>query len=112
MSVNSEPSDLAKRLRIALLDQANIADAAERAERLSDGVNTALNAAGINAADSLLARVLTARAILAVSADWWAHLLTVPIPETWDAALNVLLDLPPEIAPNVYIDPTILDGKD
>lgn len=110
MSVTSTPSNTAKLLRGHLLLRADLPLAAELAQQISDEVNERLNDAGISAGDSVLARILLANAIMAVTSDWWAALMKVPRPETHAAAMDLLINLPIALEAETYVDPTIDPG--
>jgi inorganic triphosphatase YgiF len=85
-------------LRDGLLTSADVARAYALAQEISDDVNAKLNALAdrreASVATSLLARALTARALLLVAGDWWASMGSGPRP-AYHAALRSFVDHAP-----------------
>lgn len=94
-------------LRDNLLNAADLATAADLAASLHDRFNELLNDAGITMATSLVARALFARAVIGTAAAWWAD-IGVPEPRTFAAIKSIVDDLPPELTPVCFVDPSIL----
>jgi hypothetical protein len=90
-------------LRDGLEASADLEQAYQLAQSISDDVNARLNALAdreeATVATSLMARALTARALLLVAGDWWAMLGSGP-PEAYRAALRTFID----VAPTGYVD--------
>lgn len=82
-------------LRDGLVAQADVEMAYALAQTFSDNVNEQLNACSerreATAATSLLARALTARALLIVAGDWWASMGSGPGP-AYRAAIRTFID--------------------
>lgn len=104
-------SPRAEALRSLLLSAAGSNHAIALANEVTDSVNEQLNAAGVTAATSLLARALIARSVAAIAADWWTDLSSQPKPITSEAIMSLVTDLPPEFDGDSYIDPSLADGQ-
>lgn len=85
-------------LREGLLASADVEIAYQLAQVFSDNVNEQLNGLAdrkeVTVATSLLARALTARAVLLVAGDWWSDFGNGPKP-AYHGALRTFLDEPP-----------------
>jgi hypothetical protein len=96
-------------LRDGLLASADVERAYALAQEISDDVNAKLNALAdrreATIATSLLARALTARALLLVAGDWWASMGSGP-PPAYHAALRSFVDH----APPDYQDRSVIEG--
>lgn len=99
----------APELRRQLLAAADLRKAARLSERASDEVNALLNEAGVSKGTSLLARALTANAIIKVAAAWWANGGDVIEPETFAAIRSLVDDLPVALTGEIYADPNIAE---
>jgi hypothetical protein len=96
-------------LRDAIEKEADVGMAYSIAQTFSDNVNELVNALAdrkdASVATSLLARALTARALLLVAGDWWASMGSGPGP-AYHAALRSFIDQ----APAGYADRSALKG--
>jgi len=95
--------------RARLLNGVDTSSASAIANALGDVVNETLNSMGVDAGVSLVARALTARALLRVASAWWTDLMPMLPRDITLATLRDIADnLPPEISDHVYLDPEIV----
>lgn len=96
-------------VRAGLLASADVARAYELAQSISDDVNEQLNELAerreLTVATSLLARAITARALLIVAGDWWQSLSPCPAAAFFADALRSFVDE----APPGYVDRSGID---
>lgn len=82
-------------LRETLLEHADWHRAKEVSNDLMIMACKAFNSADTDVATSILARALLSHAMMQIAGAWWTDVTKLPLPDTYQAAMSIVVDLPP-----------------